>query len=136
MNSIRTRQNPGYILLEVVMAVAIFALAMVGLFKVLQVSMQTSNEFAQQTAVRYGLQSILTEARHRSLESMALDRIDEDLEITYRTEVEQLNLTNEQGGSLQGLYKLTATASYSSPFGETTETAELWIYENSDEDDQ
>ncbi len=57
--------SSGYILFEVIIAVTIFSLAIVGLMRVLDTSLETANLFARDTAIRYGLQSILTEARHQ-----------------------------------------------------------------------
>jgi len=123
----RRKREAGYMLLEVILATTIFAIAMVGLFRVLQVSMSTSNDFARDTAIRYGLQSIITEARHKDLEEMNLEQMDEEMEIAYRTEVEPLPLDGENG-NLANLYKLTATATFLGNYGEEQVKAEVWIY--------
>lgn len=119
------RQQGGYILFEVIIAVTIFSLAIVGLMRVLDTSLQSANYFARDTAIRYGLQSILTEARHQELENMVLVQRDEAMGVEYRTEVEPLQLASDSGSSLSGLYVLRATASYE---GEQ-EVAEIWIYQ-------
>tara|TARA_R110002096_G_scaffold91625_22_gene207387 strand:- start:634 stop:1014 length:381 start_codon:yes stop_codon:yes gene_type:complete len=124
------RKDGGYILFEVIIAVTIFSLAIVGLMRVLDTSLNSANYFACDTAIRYGLQSILTEARHRDLGNMILVQRDEAMGVEYRTEVEPLQLASDSGGALSGLYILRATATYD---GEQ-EVAEVWIYEGEDDE--
>lgn len=131
----QSQSQKGYMLFEVIMAVTIFSLAMVGLFKTLQVSAQTSNDFARDTAIRYGLLAILTEAKHRDLQDMNLEQMDEEMEIAYTTEVEAVQMSTEEGTNLGGLYKLKAIATYLGPNGQQLQdTAEMLIYREEEND--
>ena len=116
--------NSGYILFEVIIAVTIFSLAVVGLMRVLDTSLDSANLFARDTAIRYGLQSILTEAQHQELANMTLERTDEALGAVYRTEIEPLQLASGGGSTLSNLYVLRAIAT----IGDEQEVAEIWIY--------
>lgn len=121
----------GYILYEVLIALTVFALAITGLMQVLSLTIDAANEIAFERAVHRGLESILTEARHRDVADMSIDYLDEVLEVAYHTEVEELQLANTEGQTLTGMYKLTATATYQVGAEQVEDAAEIWIYDNS-----
>ena len=106
----------------------IFALAAGGLIRVLQSSSETANMFARDTAIRYGLHAIVTEARHLDVREMQIEHTDELLGIVYRTEVDRLQLENSGGKNLKDLYQLTATATSMGVEAEVLESAEIWVY--------
>ena len=115
-------------LYEVLIAVTIFALAVVGMVKLLNMVVTTSNEFAYDAAIRRGLESILAEARQRELAEMAIEVNDENLGVTYRTTVEALALNTQNGQTLTDLYTLTATATYQVGAQQQEQTAQVWIH--------
>lgn len=118
----------GYLLYEVLIAVTIFALAGLGLVKLLSMAVQTSNEFAFEAAVRRGMESILAEARQKEIAEMTLEVNDEAMGVIYRTTVETLTMNTETGQTLTGLYTLKATATYDFGGRPVEDSAEVWIY--------
>ncbi len=122
------KRSGGYILLEVIIAVTVFALAFVGLMRVLQTTQTAVGELAFDGVVMEGLQAALAEAKQRDLAEMALQRRDERVGILYETEVEALTVDNGNGTTLEGLYRLVARASYDLGRGPETRQAEVWIY--------
>ncbi len=118
-----------YALLDVILAVTVFAFWGVGLITLLQKISDTSNSYSRDRLIQYQLESILTEMKHRPIEEMNTERLDEDLQVTFRTSVEPLNLANIDGETLENLYEITATATFNDSGGEQVETARLTIYQ-------
>ncbi|MFT5466512.1 MAG: type II secretory pathway pseudopilin PulG [Verrucomicrobiales bacterium] len=129
MKAARPR-NSGYILFEVLIAITIFAIAFAGLVKALGQTINASNDLAIQRQLRFGLESILTEARHQDLENMGIEYVDDRLGVTYRTSVDQLQLANTDGQALTGMYALKATVSDNANANLILRKAEVWIYED------
>lgn len=129
LRSSRIRSLGGYALLDVILAVTVFAFWGVGLITLLQKISDTSNSYSRDRLIQYQLESILTEMKHRPVEEMTMERLDEDLDVTFRTTVEPLNLANIDGETLEDLYQLTATATFMDSGGEQVETARLTIYQ-------
>ncbi|MCB1229980.1 MAG: hypothetical protein KDN19_06925 [Verrucomicrobiae bacterium] len=127
-------RRSAYALLDVILAVTVFAFWGVGLITLLQKISDTSNSYSRDRLIQYQLESLLTEMKHRPVEEMNTERLDEDLNVTFRTTVEPLNLANIDGDALEDLYELTATATFTDSGGEQVETARLTIYKP--EDDQ
>lgn len=132
----RSAAQPGYVLMEVLVALTIFSLAVVGMTRALNTTVDVSNQFAFDSAVRLGLEAILTESRNRDLEAMVMEVQDENLGVTYRTEVEGLILENTDGAALTDLYVLRATASWERGNLQDQEVAEIWIYRPEGDEDE
>lgn len=127
------RSEGGYLLVEVIIAVAIFSLSFVGLMRVLRQSQDAAGQFAFEAHLRTGLEAILAEARNRPLSEMAREETDSLLGIVYQTEIEPLTLNSEEGTLLRNLYLLRARATYDHGQGPEEDIAELWIYRSEDE---
>ena len=126
------RAEEGLTLLETVLALTVFVVAITSLFGTLQKINENSNTFARDRLIQYGLESILTEAKHLPVQEMTLERRDEELGVTYRTTVENLALSNVDGDPLEDLYTLRAEAIFEDSYGEQTEVAEIYIYKEED----
>lgn len=118
----------GYALLDVVLAVAIFAIAVTGLIQVLRGIGETSEGFARDRYVQQQLEALLAEKRRMKLDAMASETLDELSGIRFRTYVEAWQIDNGEGDELADLYKLTAEAVFQDDGGEQTEKAELIIH--------
>lgn len=118
----------GYALLDVVLAVAIFAIAVTGLIQVLRGIGETSEGFARDRYVQQQLEALLAEKRRMKLDAMASETLDELSGIRFRTYVEAWQVDNGEGDELADLYKLTAEAVFQDDGGEQTERAELIIH--------
>jgi type II secretory pathway component PulK len=115
-------------LFEVILAVAVFALVISGLAHSLVTAIEATNAIQRERAVRAGLLSVLREAKIRPRNEMNLDIADEKLGVRYRTEVEELLLTNFDGERLQGMFVLRATATPAGGGEAVEDRLELYVY--------
>ena len=119
----------GYALLDVVLAVALFALTVTGLVGVLQSINETSTELARDRMIQHQLTSLLAETKVMPVSSMNSERLDEVTDITYRTFVGEMEVDNGEGNALSDLYMLTAEAVFMDSGEPQTETARIIIYQ-------
>lgn len=125
----RARRAPGgYLLFEVVLALTVFAFAMVGLVVQLERGIASSGKMERDQRIRIALEAVLNEVKEQEIGEMVSDRVDDQFGVTFATRVEPQVLENADGESLQDLYKLTATATWSEGGEELTEIAELTLY--------
>ncbi|MCG8600336.1 MAG: hypothetical protein MI807_09365 [Verrucomicrobiales bacterium] len=122
------KNREGYALLDVVLAVALFALAATGLIMVMQGINETSSNFAFDRVVQNRLLSLLTETKRLEVSAMTSEALDPDLNITFRTYVEPYEIDNGEGAALTDLYLLTAEAQFVDDGGEQTEKVSQLIY--------
>ena len=127
----RTR---GYILLELVIALAVFAIAVVGLAKALNNSLATANIINRDYAVRLAMRSFLEEVRRKSLADMATTTQDPNLDLTLTSTVEPLEIRMKQGGALEDMYTLTVTANYTAGGQPRDESVFVWVHVSDEED--
>ena len=125
----RKRGREGYALFDVVLAVTVFALAVTGLVVQLGQIAQGSNAYAKDRLIQYGLEAMLTEAKHKPVQEMGGEFLDETLGVTYSTTVEELNVANVDGEALEDMYLLKVTATFDADGVEQTETAEIYVYQ-------
>ena len=108
--SVLSRRS-GYILLELVIALTIFSIAVLGLSQSLTQALAAANTMNKEHAIRIGLKSFLEEARKKTTTSeMAMTTQDDRLGVTYTSTIDDAGLTNKDGKTLSNLYKLTAKA--------------------------
>ena len=119
----------GYALLDVVLAVALFALTVTGLVGALQSINETSAELARDRMIQHQLTSLLAETKVMPVSSMNSERLDEVTDITYRTFVGEMEVDNGEGNALSDLYMLTAEAVFMDSGEPQTETARIIIYQ-------
>lgn len=118
----------GYALLDVVLAVALFAITVTGILSVLRGVGDTSAGFARDRYLQQQLEALLSEKRRLPLDAMASEYVDELTGITFRTEAVAFQIDNGEGKELTDLYKLTAEATFLDDGGEQVERAELIIH--------
>lgn len=119
----------GYALLDVVLALAIFSIAVTALVVLMQKNIDTSASFARDRLIQNGIDSFLTETKRKPVKEMNGEYFDEGLDVNFRAEVESLELANVDGAGLKDLYKLTVTAEFEDEGGPQEEVAELYIYQ-------
>lgn len=122
----------GYALLDVVLAVAIFALAVTGLVSVMQRINETSSNFARDRLIQNRLVSLLSETKSLPVNEMTTEVYDEILDITFRTTVVDYPINNGEGAELTDLYLLTAEAQFLDDGGEQFERATLVVHKTED----
>ena len=130
MNASRSNPTPGgYVLLEVIIALTVFAVVVAGLAGVLHSSLDASNWLRRQASVRRGLEAILIEAENKPRrEEMALSRTDEALGIEFRSELAELKWVNGKGKPVRGLYILRAIAHDLRAAKPLNDSAEVYVY--------
>lgn len=129
----RRRRRSGYLLLELILALTIFSLAVVGLARSLNLAIQTSAILNRENDIRLGLRSFLEEVRRKPVGDMATSYTDERLGITFQSEVDELTLKDRNGTVLKDLYKLRAFATYEVGAEQREESVEMWIYKTQSE---
>jgi hypothetical protein len=123
----------GYLLLELILALTLFSLAVTGLARSLQVGIHTASILSRENDVRIGLRSFLEEVRRKPLNEMAQTLADERLGVTFQSEVEELSIQGRNGNVLRDLHKINAFAVYTVGAEERRESVEMWVYKSRSE---
>lgn len=125
-------RNRAYALLDVVLAVALFALAATGLIQVMQRINETSTIFARDRLIQDRLGSLLDRTRKVPVGSMNAEFLDPDLDVTFRTYAESYQIDNGEGAAITGIYRLTAEASFRDDGGDQVERIFVLVHEPED----
>lgn len=119
----------GYVLLEIIIALTVFAVVVAGLASILHSSLDSANLLRRQAAVRRGLESILVEAKAKpKREEMPITYKDEGLGLEFRSELEELKWINRRGLPVKGIYILRAVATDLRASKPLNDTAEVYVY--------
>ena len=130
MTGIRSRRCSarGSVLLELVIALAIFSIAVIGLARTLNGSMEVSNILNKDHRVRVGMRSFLEEVRRKPLAEMSVSMTDAVTGITYASSLQPITLNSTSGSPLQDLYNLKVIASYSVGNEIREESVDVYVY--------
>ena len=120
--------RPGYILIEMVIALTIFAIAALGLANSLGTSLQAANLLNRENTIRIGMRSFIEELRRKPLADMSTTIVDEALGVTYTSVVDESGIATSSGRTLNDLYTLTVTASYSFGAEPLTDDVSVILY--------
>ncbi len=129
--TLHRRQRPvsrGYILFELVMALTIFALAVLGLAKSLNQALETANLLKRDQIIRIGMRNVFEELRNKPLAKMSTSITDTTYGITYTTSTEALSLKTTRGGILSDMYNLTIRATSSFDGVPQEDTLNVYVY--------
>jgi hypothetical protein len=119
----------GYVLLEIIIALTVFAVSVSGLASVLTSSLDSANLLRRQAGIRRGLESILAEAKAKpKREEMLVSSRDEELGVEYRCTLDELRWVNRHRRPVKGLYLLRATATDLRAAKPLHDTAEVYVY--------
>lgn len=120
------RRTSGYMLLEAVLALSIFLVAVVGLLRCLSAGLTADYEQQRLTTMRLNLQSLLDE-------SLALQPREETTEVPenvfhvrYRRQVSPAKVRLTNGRDLQGIFKISVVAMDTKKDNKVI--GELWTY--------
>jgi hypothetical protein len=116
----------GYILFELVLAITIFSIAVLGLAKALNQSLDTANLLKRDQIIRVGMRNFFEEVRRKPLKEMSTSYMDTTYGITYTSTTEPVSLRTTNGSTLSDLYNLSIKAT--SEFNGVPEEATLSIY--------
>jgi type II secretory pathway pseudopilin PulG len=120
------RLAPAYILLELIIALSIFSIAVLGLANSLSTSVEVSNILNRDNVVQIGMRSFIEELRKKPLADMSTSYTDTALGITYTSKMEQLGFKTQRGETLADLYELQVVATYT--FGNEERTDNVRLY--------
>jgi hypothetical protein len=120
------RRVGGYILFEMVLAITIFSLAVLGLARSLDQALTAANMLRRDQIIRIGMRSFLEEVRRKPLTEMSMTYLDPTYGVTYTSTTEPVSLRTTSGSTLSDLYNLTIKAS--SAFNGVPEEAQLNVY--------
>lgn len=122
-------QRGAYVLLEMIIALTVFAVVVSGLASSLHSSLDAANLLRRQAAIRRGLESILVEAKAKpKREEMAMTYRDDALGLEFRSELEELKWINRRGRPVKRLYILRALATDLRASKPLNDTAEVYVY--------
>lgn len=120
---------PGYVLLEIIIALTVFAVVVTGLAGLLHSTLDSANLLRKQAAIRRGMEALLMEARDKTKrEEMILTYRDEPLGIEFKSSLEEVKWLNRAGQPVRGLYLLSAVASDFRTEKPASDRAEVYVY--------
>lgn len=122
------KRSGGYMLLEVLIALTVFSIAVVGMAEAINASIEAMNFLTRQETMRNRLQALIVEAMQmEKREEMAFSIDDQAEGIRYRTELEELKWENRKKEPINGLYVLRAIAEFENNGTPVTETVEVYV---------
>lgn len=124
----KRRSRPGYILFELIMALTIFSISVLGLVKALNQAGETANLLRRDQIIRIGLRNVFEELRYKPLAKMSTTIMDTTYGITYTSTTEALSLKTTNGGILSDMYKLTIHATSSFDGVPQEDTMDVYVY--------
>ena len=130
------RSAPGTILLELVIALAIFALGVLALANTLGTSIEISNILNTDNRVRIGMRSFLEEVRRKPLSEMSTSLTDAATGVTYSSSAEAVSLTTTNGNTLADLYDLKVIATYAVGNETREESVNVYVYKPANQQQQ
>ncbi|MEN3942014.1 hypothetical protein WJU23_12020 [Prosthecobacter sp. SYSU 5D2] len=118
----------GYILLELIIALSMFAIGVLGLAQTLNTSMEVANILNKDQRVRIGLRSFLEEVRRKPLSDMSTNYVDVATGVTYTSSIERVALTTTRGEVLSDLYNLKVVATFVAGSEQQEESVDVYVY--------
>jgi len=119
-------ERKGFLLLEIMLALIIFAIAVVGLTRAMNAGIEAQQHFLRDDIVRRGIQARLDEIRMLPGDDIELTTEDEIHGITYEAEINPLDLEN--GPDLDGMYVCKVSARYQRGEVEEVTVGEVYFY--------
>jgi len=126
--SITTRHRVGYVLLEVILALTVFAFAVLGLANSLNTGIEAAGILNRENSVRIALRSFVEEMRRKPVAEMSAESFDARLQATFVSKAEQMTLKDRNGTVLSDLYVLHAEATYGEGADSRKEVVDVYVY--------
>jgi len=106
-----TSRKAGFTILELLMAMALFAIAAVSLAEALNVISLTVTETIEDAELREQLRAVMLEVtRDPNLTAETRETEPNEQGLAFRIDIERLELDNEKGESLANLFSVKVTA--------------------------
>ena len=126
------RASQGYILLELIIALSMFAIGVLGLARALNTSVEVANILNKDQRVRIGMRSFLEEVRRKPLSEMSTTYTDVATGVTYTTAIERVALTTTRGEILADLYNLKVIATFVAGSEQREESVDVYVYKTAE----
>jgi type II secretory pathway pseudopilin PulG len=130
----RGRRHRGYILLELIIALSMFSIAVLGLTKALSNGLQTVNIANKDYAVRLAMRSFLEEIRRKPLADIPQTITDPATGAELVSDLTEVSIRSKQGRNFSDVKKLTITAKYTAAGQQQEDFISVLIYRTQDED--
>ena len=125
----KSSQRSGFLLMEVVLALMVFAVMSVGFTRALSAMRKNSSLIEERMKVAQVIDSALREAMTlQSLEEGSTLTDVEENEMEVLTLVEPMEIENEEGRILQQMFRITVTGTWSKNGKQHELSAEGWRY--------
>lgn len=122
------RRSGGYVLLELILSLIIFSIAVMSLARTLQMAIQTSSVLNRENDIRMGLRSFLEEVRRKPLSELTQTYTDQRLGVTYNSAAEPITLKDRNGTVLSDLYTLRVAVTYDVGAEQREEALDIYVY--------
>lgn len=123
----------GYILFELIIALSIFSIGVLGLARTLNSAMEVANILNKEQNIRIHLRTNIEILRRRPLTEMVWSEPDAATGVNYSSTVEPVtNLTMTRGGTLTDIYNLKAIATYTVGNELREESVSVYVYKPSE----
>ncbi len=126
----RNQPTGAFTLLEMMLAIAIFSITVVGMVTGMNQTIRSSSMVAMSAYVRQQLDSRLLEARLRLRSEGTTTSPADGRGVIYTTVAEPLKLRDSKGHELQSLYRLQLTAKWVGPEGPQSATVEEYVFKD------
>ena len=129
LHSQHTSHAPdGFTILEVMLAVMIFGIAVLGLLTALRTTIETAHSFDMEGKIALSIQNQLAEAKEIDFKAGTETDGPDEMGVLYTRDIAPLQLENQNGHSLNGLYSIRITATWGLCGPDQTQTAEVYVY--------
>ncbi len=121
-------RRSGYILFELILALTIFAISVLGLAQALNQALETANLLRRDQIIRIGMRNFLEEVRRKPLTEMSMSSMDPTYGITFTSSTEPVSLKTTNGSILSDIYNLTIKATSSFNDVPQEDTLSVYVY--------
>ncbi|PTY02281.1 hypothetical protein DB346_09215 [Verrucomicrobia bacterium LW23] len=123
----RFYRHGAFSLLEIVLALCIYSIAILGLAQCLLGALRASADNAQRTRIRLAMQNHLAEVRPFALEAQSRLLASDIPGVTFTREIRPFPIRNGKGHLINGLMAVRITATWDTDFGPTSDFAEIYL---------
>lgn len=118
----------GYILFELIIALTIFSIGVLGLAQTLNASMEVANILNLEQNIRRHLRTAVEVLKRKPLTEMVWTEPDTVTGVTYNSTVEPVTLTMTNGNPVSDMYNLRVIATYTVGNEAREESVDVYVY--------
>ena len=126
--SLSARHSRGYILFELIIALAIFSIGVLGLAQAQNSAMEVANILNLEQNIRRHLRTNVEILKRKPLTEMVWTEPDVATGVTYASTVEPVSITMTRGGTLSDMYNLKVFATYTVGNELREESVDVYVY--------